>query len=111
VTDKCDVYSFGNILLEVVCLERLENVKRQKFPIEENIDEYLKGSIAPKCWEVFVDVTKRCLQYDPNERPTMGEVEVQLEFAFLLQENADCSKNTNVDDDHYKLVSTTIVDD
>ncbi|XP_039683195.1 probable receptor-like protein kinase At2g21480 [Medicago truncatula] len=27
VTDKCDVYSFGNILLEVVCLEKLENVE------------------------------------------------------------------------------------
>ncbi|WJX80825.1 hypothetical protein P8452_63772 [Trifolium repens] len=110
-TYKCDAYSFGILLLEVVCCEKLENVKRQRLPMEENIDENIKGNIAPECWEIFVDVTKRCLKYDPNERPTMGEVEVQLELALSLQEKADNNKNTNVDDDHYILSSTTIIDE
>lgn len=107
VTDKCDVYSFGIVLLEVVCRDKLENVKTQRCPVEENIDPILKGNIAPKCWEVFVDVAERCLKFDPNERPIIGEVELQLELALSLQEEA-VIKNTN--GDHYTLLSSSIID-
>ncbi|XP_027351596.1 putative receptor-like protein kinase At5g39000 isoform X1 [Abrus precatorius] len=106
LTDKCDVYSFGVVLLEVVCTDKLKFVeKRQRHPVEVNIDPNLKGNIAPECWEVFVDITERCLNYDPNERPTMGEVEVQLELALSLQEEADI-RNTC---DDYTLLSMTII--
>ncbi|KAL9297309.1 hypothetical protein ACSQ67_023205 [Phaseolus vulgaris] len=56
-------------------LECLEN------PVKEGIDPIIKGKIAPDCWQVFVDVMVTCLKYDPDERPTIGEVEVQLEHA------------------------------
>ncbi|KAL2329843.1 hypothetical protein Fmac_017424 [Flemingia macrophylla] len=106
LTEKCDVYSFGVVLLEVVCKDKLKtDEKRQKQPVEENIDLNLKGKIAPKCWEVYVDITERCLKFDPNERPAMGEVEVQLELALSLQEEADI-RNTS---DDYILSSLTIL--
>ncbi|KAJ1406527.1 Serine-threonine/tyrosine-protein kinase, catalytic domain [Sesbania bispinosa] len=107
VTDKCDVYSFGIVLLEVVCKDKIELVKRQRHPVEENIDPNIKGKIAAECWEVFVDVTERCLKHDPYERPAMGEVEMQLELALSLQEEAD---TRNTVGDPYTLLTTTIID-
>ncbi|RYQ78876.1 hypothetical protein Ahy_Scaffold8g108356 isoform B [Arachis hypogaea] len=141
VTDKCDVYSFGMVLLVMVCmkekdlflnkanmlgnqhLEGKSEIKylekfiddqvqpwnviafTQRFPIEEIIDPTLRGKIAPECWEVFMDVTKRCLMHEPDERPTMGEVEVLLEHALLLQAQADIKNNNGC----YSLSSTTII--
>ncbi|XP_058739310.1 putative receptor-like protein kinase At5g39000 isoform X1 [Vicia villosa] len=113
-TEKCDVYSFGMVLLEVACtnykssifdkMVKLENTNRfldesinagsflERFPADEIIDPILMRSIAPRCLEVFVDIMQRCLKYDPNERPTMGEVEVELEHALALHEEADCCR-------------------
>ncbi|KAL2329842.1 hypothetical protein Fmac_017423 [Flemingia macrophylla] len=106
LTDKCDVYSFGVVLLEVVCRDKLKAVeKRQKQPVEENIDPNLKGKIAPECWEVYMDITERCLKFDPNERPAIGEVEVQLKLALSLQEEADIRNSR----DDYTLLSMTII--
>ncbi|XP_061365957.1 receptor-like protein kinase ANXUR2 isoform X3 [Gastrolobium bilobum] len=104
VTDKCDVYSFGRLLLEVVLEKPISSIQSSK-PAWENIDPNLKGNIAPECWEVFMDITERCLKEEADERPTMGEVEVQLELALSLQEEAD-STTTN---GKYTLLSNTII--
>ncbi|KAL9297294.1 hypothetical protein ACSQ67_023190 [Phaseolus vulgaris] len=48
--------------------------------VEENIDMNIKGKIVPECWKVFIDILQRCVDYEAEERPTMGEVEVQLEL-------------------------------
>ncbi|RDY12586.1 Receptor-like protein kinase ANXUR2, partial [Mucuna pruriens] len=92
VSDKTDVFSFG--------------VKEHFLdePVEENIDPNIKGKIAPECWEIFIDIIIRCMKDEPDERPTMGEVEVELEHALCLQEQADMT-NTNT---HYILLSKTI---
>ena len=71
----------------------------------QNIDANIKGKIAPEWWQVFIDITERCVKNKPDERPKMGEVEVQLEHALLLQEQADIT-NTNA---HYTLLSKTII--
>ncbi|XP_068484876.1 receptor-like protein kinase FERONIA isoform X2 [Phaseolus vulgaris] len=78
----------------------------EKNCVEENIDPKIKGKIAPECWKVFIDITLRCLQSEPDERPTMGEVEVELELALLLQEQADV---TNINSDYTLLSKTTII--
>ncbi|ESW11418.1 hypothetical protein PHAVU_008G028200 [Phaseolus vulgaris] len=109
ITEKSDVYSFGMVLLEVVCGRKYVTMPIEREflekPLEEKVDASIKGKIAPKCWEVFIDITKRCVMYEPDERPTMGEVEVQLEHALSLQEQADIT-NTNGD---YILFSTTVI--
>ncbi|GLT70833.1 hypothetical protein SLA2020_428890 [Shorea laevis] len=53
------------------------------------IDPFLKGKIAPVCLVEFVEIALSCVYADPNERPSMGEVEVTLELALELQEKAD----------------------
>lgn len=110
ITDKCDVYSFGVVLLEVVCgrnylIMLSEGVNFLEKPVEENIDPNIRGNIAPECWQVFIDITVRCLKLEPDERPTIGEVEVELEHALSLQEKADFRHT----DGHYTLLSKTII--
>ncbi|XP_027926919.1 receptor-like protein kinase FERONIA isoform X1 [Vigna unguiculata] len=110
ITAKWDVFSFGLVLLEVVCRGRfyLITLAEKEFlenPIEEKIDPIIKGKIAPDYWQVFVDVMVNCLKYEPDERPAIGEVEVQLEHALSMQEQADIT-NSNCD---YTLLSKTII--
>lgn len=96
------------LLLKVVCLMEGETRYGQfQSPVEENIYPILKGKIAPECWKVFMNITKRCLNLDPNERPIIGEVEVELEDALSLQEEADI-RNTNAND-YYTLLTTTFI--
>jgi len=112
ISDKTDVFSFGVVLLEVVCGGKYMKMV-QEYPIEEVldrpvediIDPNIKRNIAPECWRVFVDIIERCVKDDPDERPTMGEVEVELEHALSLQEQADI-RNTNC---YYTLLSKTII--
>ncbi|KAJ1406524.1 Serine-threonine/tyrosine-protein kinase, catalytic domain [Sesbania bispinosa] len=133
-TDKCDVYSFGMVLLEVVCAKDkqtifnkmtklnhdLEPVEREdlerfsacsvaivlirsfveRYPVEEIIEPILMGKIAPECWEVFMDIIVRCLKFDPNERPIMGEVERKRNPTIIEElcpqfSLADLRKSTN----------------
>jgi len=114
VTDRSDVYAFGMVLLKVVAARRV--LKRNDFgvaagetlekkSVEENIDPKIKGKIVPECWKVFIDIALRCMKNERDERPTMGEVEVELEHALLLQEQADV---TNINSD-YTLLSKTFI--
>jgi len=76
----------------------------ERFPVNEIIDPILMRLIAPQCLEVFMDIMKRCLNIEPSERPAMGEVEVELEHALALQEEADCGKSNG---DFYLFPSTS----
>ncbi|KAK7374644.1 hypothetical protein VNO80_08081 [Phaseolus coccineus] len=107
VTDKTDVYSFGMVLLKVACGRAYSNMREEflEKPVEENIDLDIKGKIVQECWKVFIDIIQRCLNSEADERPTMGEVEVQLEYALSLQEQADI---TNIHADNILLSKTTI---
>ncbi|RDX79625.1 Receptor-like protein kinase ANXUR2, partial [Mucuna pruriens] len=93
VTDKTDVYSFGIVLLKVVYGGKYVKMEAEteflEKHVEEKIDPNMKGKIAPECWQ----------------RATMGEVEVELEHALALQEQAHIT-NTNV---HYNQLSKTII--
>ncbi|BAT83212.1 hypothetical protein LR48_Vigan03g001200 [Vigna angularis] len=108
VTHKCDIYSFGVVLLQVVRGTRIFPILKELMgtSVEENIDPKIKGKIAPECWLVFIDIALRCIKDDRDERPEMGEVEVQLELALLLQEQADITNINNC----YTLSSKTIMD-
>ncbi|XP_072090037.1 LOW QUALITY PROTEIN: probable serine/threonine-protein kinase PBL11 [Arachis hypogaea] len=142
-TDKCDVYSFGNVLLDVIfgrkdkdllvkkvnmfaslhfgksTIEFREHLPLRGFwlwvrellcnriPMEELVDSDLNGKISPECWDAVTSIAQRCIEYEADERPTMGEVELLLERAFSLQQQADDITNTNAA--HYTLSSTTYI--
>ncbi|GKU97386.1 hypothetical protein SLEP1_g10535 [Rubroshorea leprosula] len=57
--------------------------------VHDMIDPFLNGKIAPVCLIEFVEIALSCVYENPNERPSMGEVEVTLERALELQEKAD----------------------
>ena len=110
LTDKSDVYSFGVVLFELLCgrkaidgnftnleEERVDLIGwaskcKQEGTMNEIIDPYLKGKIAPECFKIYVGIASSCVRREGKDRPAMGEVEVGLEHALQLQESADAAR-------------------
>lgn len=95
VTQKSDVFAFGVVLFEVLCVRSVAEFRKHMDGtlLCDIIDPYLKGKIAPDCLRKFVDIAERCVRRTGAERPTMSEVEVELEEALELQEKADASRD------------------
>ncbi|GMY12868.1 receptor-like protein kinase FERONIA [Fagus crenata] len=107
VTEKTDVYSFGVVMFEVLCGRKALNSKLdreqwhlatwarkciEKGTINDIIDPYLKGKIAPECFKVYVQVAESCVRDQGIQRPTMNDVMERLQFALELQQNADATQ-------------------
>ncbi|XP_031268512.1 receptor-like protein kinase FERONIA [Pistacia vera] len=104
LTEKSDVYSFGVVLFEVLCARppilRTGDKKQVSLAfwaqqsyrngtLDQIIDPFLKGKIAPECLNKFAEVAMSCLDDNGMRRPSMSEVVWGLEFALQLQETTE----------------------
>eukprot|EP00253_Pinus_taeda_P034359 PITA_34359 len=104
LTEKSGVYSFGVVLLEIVCgkspinahltddelnliqwvrsyVERNENPRE----IEEIADKRLSGNYCMESITSIVKVALTCVEPKPSLRPTMGEIVGKIKEALFLE--------------------------
>ncbi|KAK1421131.1 hypothetical protein QVD17_23248 [Tagetes erecta] len=100
LTEKSDVYSFGVVMFEILCgrpvidpsrprgmVSLVEWVKelQKNGELEKIVDPYLVGEMKIESLKKFVDIADKCIAEEGVDRPPMGNVLWNLEYALQLE--------------------------
>ncbi|XP_009613068.1 receptor-like protein kinase THESEUS 1 [Nicotiana tomentosiformis] len=103
LTEKSDVYSFGVVLMEVLCTRPALNpvlpreqvniaewamIWQKKGMLDQIMDPNLAGKVTSASLKKFGETAEKCLADHGVDRPSMGDVLWNLEYALQLEETS-----------------------
>ncbi|KAI1294847.1 Mitogen-activated protein kinase kinase kinase 7 [Halotydeus destructor] len=84
-TEKCDIFSWGIILWEVLSRKKpYENLGGPPFAIMWAIHKGDRPPLLKNCPAVIESLMTRCWEKDPAERPSMAQVEAEMRVIVQL---------------------------
>jgi mitogen-activated protein kinase kinase kinase 7 len=90
-TEKCDVFSWGIILWEVLARKKpFDEIGGPAFRIMWAVHSGQRPPLLQNCPQVIENLMTKCWAKDPTERPSMETVEETVEQIFQF-----CSEHAN----------------